>query len=170
MIIDPVCSLVFEAERAESDVMRRAPRPMSQPLFTSGMLIWAVVQGGFALSLVITTYIIALKNGMDENTARALTFVTLVAANIGLTLINRSFHRRSFFALILRDNRVLWIVFAAVSVTLTAVLTWSPLRSLFRFGPLSADDVLLAAATGIVVLAALNIAKLWAPLARGAAR
>ncbi len=170
MIIDPVCSLVFEAEREESDVMRRAPRPMSQPLFTSGMLIWAVVQGGFALSLVITTYIIALKNGMDENTARALTFVTLVAANIGLTLINRSFHRRSFFALILRDNRVLWIVFAAVSVTLTAVLTWSPLRSLFRFGPLSADDVLLAAATGIVVLAALNIAKLWAPLARGAAR
>lgn len=170
MIIDPVCSLVFEAEREESDVMRRSPRPIAQPLFTVEMLMWAVAQGTFALLLVIAIYIMALKNGMDEHTARALTFVTLVAANIGLTLINRAFHRRSLFALLMRDNHVLWIVFAAVSVTLTTILTWPPLRSLFRFGPLSAEDIAIASATGIVVLVVLNIAKLWAPLARAVAR
>lgn len=170
MIIDPVCSLVFEAEQEESDVMRRRPRPLNQPLFTTGMLMWAVLQGAVALGLVITVYLTALRTGADESTARALTFVTLVAANVGLTLINRSFHRRSVFALLIRDNPVLWIVFGAVAATLTAILAWAPLRGLFRFGSLGMDDLLLAVGTGIAVLVTLNIAKLWAPLARNVAR
>jgi P-type Ca2+ transporter type 2C len=33
MIIDPVRSLVFEAEKEEADVMRRPPRPTDEPLF-----------------------------------------------------------------------------------------------------------------------------------------
>ncbi len=170
MIIDPVCSLVFEAEQEESDVMRRRPRPLNQPLFTTGMLMWAVLQGAVALGLVIAVYLTALRTGADESAARALTFVTLVAANVGLTLINRSFHRRSVFALLVRDNPVLWVVFGAVAATLTAILAWAPLRGLFRFGSLGVDDLLLAAGTGIAVLVTLNIAKLWAPLARNVAR
>ncbi|MGE3476536.1 MAG: cation-translocating P-type ATPase [Rhodospirillaceae bacterium] len=170
MIIDPVCSLVFEAEQEESDVMRRRPRPLNQPLFTTGMLMWAVLQGAVALGLVIAVYLTALRTGADESAARALTFVTLVATNVGLTLINRSFHRRSVFALLVRDNPVLWVVFGAVAATLTAILAWAPLRGLFRFGSLGVDDLLLAAGTGIAVLVTLNIAKLWAPLARNVAR
>ena len=34
MVIDPVCSLVFEAETEEDDVMRRPPRAPDEPLFS----------------------------------------------------------------------------------------------------------------------------------------
>lgn len=164
MIIDPVCSLAFEAEREESDVMRRPPRPIDQHLFTPAMVTWAILQGSFALGLVVTLYVTSLQS-MSEQEARALTFVSVVAVNIGLTLINRSFHRRSLYAMLVRDNRILWIVLSIVAVVLAAVLSWEPLRALFRFGPLETMDLLVAAAVGFTVLAVLNAAKLWAPLA-----
>lgn len=170
MIIDPVCSLAFEAEQEESDIMRRPPRPLGQPLFTPEMLLWAILQGGFALGLVVTAYVVALDTGVAEQEARAGIFVALVAANIGLTLINRSFHRRSIFAIFARANRVLWIVFGIVAVALAGVLSWAPLRGLFRFDPLEAKGLLLAAAIGVAVFVVLNVAKMWAPLARKAAR
>jgi len=168
MIIDPVCSIAFEAEAEESDVMRRPPRPVDQHLFTRSMIVWALIQGVFALVLVLATYVVALSGGMSEQNARALTFVTVVAANIGLTFINRSFHRRSLYAMIVRDNRVLWRVLGAVVVILTVILGWSPLRELFLFGRLSAWDLALGAGLGLAVLVTLNAAKAWAPLARQA--
>jgi len=166
MIIDPICSIAFEAETEESDVMRRPPRPVNQRLFTRGMIVWALVQGVVALIAVLGTYLAALAYGMTEKDSRALTFITLVAANIGLTLINRSFHRRSIHAMVVRDNRVLWRVLGAVVVILAVVLGWRPLRELFLFGRLSLVDVTLAAGIGVGVLVILNTMKSWAPLAR----
>lgn len=166
MIIDPVCSLAFEAEAEESDVMRRPPRPVNQQLFTRGMIVWALIQGMVALALVLGTYLISLAEGMSEREARALTFVTLVAANIGLILVNRSFHRRSLYAMVVRNNRVLWRVLGTVVVILTAILGWRPLRELFLFGHLSVGSVVVAIAVGFCGLIILNTAKAWAPLAR----
>jgi hypothetical protein len=52
MVIDPVCSIVFEAESEEADTMRRPPRAPSAPLFTAGFVIWSLLQGVLALALV----------------------------------------------------------------------------------------------------------------------
>src|SRR5207342_445795 len=40
MVIDPVCSLVFEAEVEEDDLMRRKPRAPGEPLFSGSMIAW----------------------------------------------------------------------------------------------------------------------------------
>jgi hypothetical protein len=45
MVIDPVCTLVFEAETEEEDVMRRPPRPPSEPLFSWPLIFWSALQG-----------------------------------------------------------------------------------------------------------------------------
>ncbi|MGI9245654.1 MAG: cation-translocating P-type ATPase, partial [Steroidobacteraceae bacterium] len=45
LIIDPACSLVFEAEREESDIMRRAPRGRGDRLFSRRMIATSVAQG-----------------------------------------------------------------------------------------------------------------------------
>ena len=60
MIIDPVCSLVFEAETEEDDVMSRPPRPPDQPLFSGALIGWSLAQGAFAFALVAVIYVIAL--------------------------------------------------------------------------------------------------------------
>ena len=45
MVIDPVCSLVFEAETEEDDVMRRAPRAPDAPLFSGPLIGWSSCRG-----------------------------------------------------------------------------------------------------------------------------
>src|ERR1039457_6879068 len=45
LIIDPSCSLVFEAEEAEADVMERPPRNANERLFSFATVGWAVLEG-----------------------------------------------------------------------------------------------------------------------------
>ena len=91
MVIDPVCSLVFEAETEEDDVMRRPPRAPDEPLFSGALVGWSLLQGALAFVLVAAIFIVAVRRGMPETEVRALTFFSLVLAIIGLIFVNRSF-------------------------------------------------------------------------------
>jgi len=81
MVIDPVCSIVFEAEGEEADTMHRPPRPPSAPLFTAGFVIWSLLQGILVLALVAGLYVMALRHNLPEPDARSMAFAALVAAN-----------------------------------------------------------------------------------------
>jgi Ca2+-transporting ATPase len=166
MIIDPVCSLAFEAEREESDVMRRPPRPVDQHMFTGGMLAWALLQGVTALVLTFGLYLVALHQGVDGDKARAIAFGALIAVNVSLILVNRSFHRRSVFATLVRENHALWTVFSIVAVALILVLTVPAVRALFKFGRLNLPEMAAVLGVGVASLIFLNVCKAFAPLAR----
>ena len=91
MVIDPVCSLVFEAEAEEDDVMRRPPRLPDEPLFSRALIGWSVLQGAFAFALVAVIFIVASSRGMPETEVRALAFFSLVLTIVSLIFVNRSF-------------------------------------------------------------------------------
>ena len=74
MVIDPVCSIVFEAEIEEDDVMRRRPRAPDEPLFSTPMIVWSVLQGALAFVLVAVIFVMALRRGMPDTEVRALAF------------------------------------------------------------------------------------------------
>jgi Cation transporting ATPase, C-terminus len=57
MIIDPVCTLVYEAESEEGDIMARPPRAPDVPLSSRYLAAWSVAQGAFVLLLVAGIYI-----------------------------------------------------------------------------------------------------------------
>ena len=158
MVIDPVCSLVFEAESEEDDVMRRPPRDPDSPLFSGALIRWGLVQGTLAFALLAGIYLFALKQGMAENEIRALTFFSLVLTIVGLIFVNRSFSASLRTALI-RPNRSLMIVVVAVGSMLGGTLLWPFATSLFRFGPLHLDDLAVTVAAGFAVLACLELLK-----------
>ena len=112
MVIDPVCSIVFEAEGEESDMMRRPPRDPAEPLFSARLALWSLLQGALVLALVAGLFVVALRRGLPEEDARALAFASLVATNLGLVLVNRS-GGPSVFAAFGRSNAALWWVSAA---------------------------------------------------------
>jgi Ca2+-transporting ATPase len=87
MVIDPMCSIVFEAESEEDDIMRRPPRYPEQPLFTLGYVAWSLLQGALVLALVASLFVVVLHRGLPEEDARSLTFASLVATNFGLVLV-----------------------------------------------------------------------------------
>lgn len=161
MVIDPVCSLVFEAETDEEDVMRRKPRAPDAPLFSWPLIGWSVLQGGLTFGLVGAIFVIALYRGMPEDEARALTFFSLVLSIVSLILVNRSFST-SLVAAFRRPNPALAWILLTVTVILSLSLLWPAASALFRFGPLHADDLALTIAAGIVVLIVLETLKhLW---------
>jgi Ca2+-transporting ATPase len=161
MVIDPVCSLVFEAETDEEDLMRRKPRASDEPLFSWPLFGWSILQGGLVLGLVAAIFVIALYRGMPEDEVRALTFFSLVLSIVGLILVNRSFSTSLVVAFRRPNPALVWILLT-VTVILSLSLLWPAASALFRFGPLHADDLALTLAAGIVVLIVLETLKhLW---------
>ncbi|TAJ18957.1 MAG: ATPase, partial [Rugosibacter sp.] len=161
MVIDPVCSIVFEAEEEERDIMQRRPRAANSRLFSLPFILWSGLQGLVAFGVLAALYLLALSRGMPENEVRALTFVSLVLINLGLVLVNRSFSSSLTNALRL-NNRALWWVSAVTLALLGLILTWAPARDLFRFGPLHANDLAVTlAATGALLIVLELLKRLW---------
>ncbi len=147
LIIDPACSIVFEAETEESDVMKRPPRNPDLPLFGKSMIILSLLQG---LSVLLITLIVYLLDGdQGERDARTLTFTTLIIANLGLILANRSWSR-TILATLRTPNRALWWVVSGSLLFLGLVLFVPFLRDLFKFAEVHLVDVGACIAGGLV--------------------
>jgi Ca2+-transporting ATPase len=159
MVIDPVCALVFEAEREEGDIMHRPPRHPDAALFSVGMMVWSVLQGGLAFAMLATVFLVESWSGMPEAELRALIFFALIAQIVALILVNRSFGASLGEALI-RHNAALRYVAAAIT-GVTALILFAPqAQALLKFGAIAWSDMVLALGLGIILLIALESGKL----------
>jgi Ca2+-transporting ATPase len=158
MIIDPVCALVFEAEREEQDIMDRRPRDPEERLFSLGMIAWSVFQGGVAFAMLAGIFLVGSYIGMPEAEVRALTFFALIGAILALILVNRSFDTSIAHALV-RGNRALRYVIGAVITISAVILLVPPIRTLLRFGPLHGTDLLVASGLVVMLLILLEAVK-----------
>lgn len=139
--------------------MRRPPRPPREPLFGRRLVGVSSLQGVSVLAVVLAVFAVAQYRGEGEMGARALTFTTLVFANLGLILVNRSWSTTAIAGMGTR-NSALWWVLGGTLAFLALVLSVSGLRALFRFGPLHAIDLAISFAAGAASLAWFELLKL----------
>ena len=158
LVIDPVCSIVFEAEETESDAMRKPPRAPERALFSGRLIAWSLAQGSCVLALVLGVFALAQGRGLSETDARAISFVALVCMIVSLILVNRAFGDSVLEAL-RRPNAALWRVVLATAALLALVLYVPGLRQLYGFGLLHADELLGAGLCGVILLLALEGVK-----------
>lgn len=158
MVIDPVCALVFEAERQEQDLMRRPPRDPEEKLFSIPIIARGLAQGSLALAVIAALYVAALGYGLGADALRTLTFVALLAVTMALVLANRSFSTSLSHAL-LRHNVTFRFVAAFIVAGTTFVLAVPAVRHVLKFVPLRAAELLLAAIAGVVVLIGCELIK-----------
>jgi len=151
LIIDPACSIVLEAEPAEPNVMKRSPRNPKEPLFGRKTIRLALLQGLGSLAIVMVIFVIAIYRGQGELDARALTFTTLILANLGLILSERSSSRLSLKVL-KSPNAALWWVIGGGLGFLVVVLYIPFLRNLFSFSFLHPIDLAICLAGGSISL------------------
>ena len=161
MVIDPVCSLVFEAETEEDGVMDRPPRPPAEPLFSVPTILWSVVQGAMVLGVTATIFMLAPGYGLDADQVRGLTFASLVLGIVALIFVDRSLSS-SLITAIRRPNRALAVVLPIVAVLLAVTLFWQPARDLFGFGALDPVFLGVPPLAGLAVLLVLEMIKpIW---------
>ncbi len=151
LIIDPACSIVFEAEPEEADVMTRPPRRADTILFSRKTVTMSLLQGLFALTMALSVFAYAFYSGRGADTARAMAFSTLIIANLGLILANRSWSR-TIVGTMATPNRALWWVVGAALVFLGLVLYTPVLQRLFHFAPISVTEAAISFGTGLICI------------------
>jgi P-type Ca2+ transporter type 2C len=159
LIIDPACSIVLEAEPAEATVMQRPPRNSKEPLFGRKTVGLAVFQGVVILAIVLAIFMISLHRGQDDRDARALTFTTLILANLGLILSESSTSRLSL-KILRSPNAALWWVIGGGLLFLVLVLYVPFLRQLFSFSLLHPIDLAICLGGGAISLVWFELLKL----------
>jgi Ca2+-transporting ATPase len=157
LVIDPACTLVFEAEEEETDVMRRPPRQPRDRLFSSRTIVLSILQGSSVLAVCLLVLVLA-RRAHTPDTARALTFATLVIAFLVLIAINRS-RTRSLVAMLRAPNSAFWWVVGGTAIMLAIVLFVPFAQRLFHFHPVHPSDLILCAVAAPVCLVWFEVLK-----------
>ncbi len=160
LIIDPVCSLVFESEPSDRAAMKRPPRSINEPLFGRRQMTLAAVQGGVLLAAVLGMYVWGLKTGMPEDSARALGFIVLVVGNLVLALSEASEASTPLFD---RRHLVFWVVGAIAAAILTSALTVPFLSRIFQLSAPSAVSIAVAIVVSIIAGGWYGLMRRWNP-------
>lgn len=158
MIMGPTCSIIYENEPMESNTMLEAPRPFTTTFFKLKELLTSIIQGlGITLG-TLGIYQLSVYLQYDENTTRTMVFVTLITANIFLTLVNRSFYYSMVTTARYKNNLIPVIIVA--TILLSAVLLFIPVCSrFFQFEPLQLNQFVICIATGFVSVTWYEIVK-----------
>ncbi len=90
LVIDPACSIVFEAEALEPGAMRQPPRRPEARLFDAALVRLGLLQGAGLLVAVLAGYALGEHLGSGADAGRAVAFTVLVLGNLGLIQANRS--------------------------------------------------------------------------------
>ncbi|MDE2117826.1 MAG: cation-translocating P-type ATPase [Betaproteobacteria bacterium] len=160
MIINPACSIAFEAEPAERGVMHRPPRDPQEPLFGKHILLLSLLQGILVLLATLTVLGYVLSHGTPEPQARALTFSTLVVGNLGLILVNRSWQHTVLHTFNSRNPALWWVTGGAFGFLLLT-LTLPFLREVFHFAKITPYQFVLCLAAGLCSVLWFELYKLF---------
>jgi Ca2+-transporting ATPase len=157
-VIDPACSLVFEAERSDARIMERPPRPAAERLFGWRAMALAAALGASVLVAVAAVYGACLAQGVPEAQARATAFVTLVCADLALIFANRSAGHTTL-ELLRRPNAALWLIVAGTLAALATVIHLTAAAEIFRFASPTPGQTALAAIAGLASVAWYDVVK-----------
>ncbi|HNZ52453.1 MAG TPA: cation-translocating P-type ATPase [Candidatus Pacearchaeota archaeon] len=140
LIIDPTCSIVFEAEKAEENIMKRKPRNPKEKIFNKRTLNHSIFQGlGMLLSMAALFYF-TFKSTNNEYLARAMAFSNLIFSSLLLILSSRSISK-PFYKTILEKNKAFWFV-AIGALFFLALSLYTPFfNEVFRFSTLTIKEL-----------------------------
>ncbi|MCZ4408477.1 cation-translocating P-type ATPase [Cryomorphaceae bacterium 1068] len=158
LIMGPTCSIIYENEPMEPNTMSKKPKPLTNTFFNWKELSVSIVQGLVITAGTLFVYQYAVMNGYGEALTRTMTFSVLIAANIFLTLINRSFYYSILTTLKYKNNMVLYIILITVAIV-GLILYIKPLTSFFEFEGLDLFQLGICVGIGFVSVIWFEVVK-----------
>lgn len=153
LIIDPACSIVFEMEKEEEDIMDRPPRDPNAPLFGKKMVILGMLQGLAVLVVLALIYFWNLNNGVMPAKNRAMVFTTMVFSNLMLITTNRSWEK-NLIQILKTPNPAMLYLFLGVFAVVILATNIPAVINIFHISKLNFIEF-------VVCLLAGNISVLW---------
>lgn len=149
IIMGPTCSIIYENEPMEKNTMIQKPKALTITFFNWKELSASIAQGLVITCGVLFVYLYAVHMGYNESLTRTMTFTVLIASNIFLTLVNRSFYYSVLTTLMYRNNMVLYII--AITIIIAGLILYiNPLTLFFEFEKLSIRQLFTCIGIGFV--------------------
>jgi Ca2+-transporting ATPase len=147
LIIDPTCSIVFEAEPSEADAMARPPRRADERLFGRSQIALACLQGLVLLAGVLGAYAWFNGNGAGEGEARAVGFLALICGHLSLAAAMLTSRSRVSGGL---HWRIFLLIAGAATALLALMLTVPVLLEIMRFATPSLQPIVAGIGVGLL--------------------
>ncbi|PJD99513.1 MAG: ATPase [Leptospira sp.] len=160
LIIDPVCSIAFESEQEEKNIMNREPRNPHEKFFGFDKISYSVFQGLFLLGIVLFVYFLSIHEGHTDSEVRAIAFSSLIIGNIFLILTNLS-KTRSFLSVFLERNYPILMILSLAIIMLISILTIPYLQKIFSFQSPGTEHYLSALFASLFMLIVLEGIKFF---------
>ena len=148
LIIDPACSIIFEAEKEEENIMNRPPRRIDESFFGARKIIFSCMQGVGILLITLAVYFLGLHFGYDVKAVRAMAFITLIISNLAVILTNRSWTDNIFKIIATPNKAVLWVAGGAIFF-LALILNVPFFLGLFQFQKITLINFLVCGLAGL---------------------
>ncbi|ESU28779.1 cation transport ATPase [Flavobacterium limnosediminis JC2902] len=153
LVMGPMCSIVYENEPIEKNSMQLPPRALRSTFLSFREMSTSILQGLAITIGILFMYQFSAQTYASEQLTRTMVFTTLVFANIILSLANRSFLYSIFTTLEYKNNIMLALNSATLS--LLALILYLPVTAdFFKVEPLSVSQL------GICLLVS-SVSVLW---------
>jgi Ca2+-transporting ATPase len=160
MIMGPTCSIIYENEPMERNLMLQKPRPLTTTFFNLKEITISIIQGLVITLGLLFVYNYCVDEGFSEKYTRTTVFLTLIMSNIFLTLENRSFYYSVFTTLCYKNNLVLMII--GITIGITSLLLFVPVFSnFFLFEKVDKAQIGLSVLVGFLSVMWIEIYKLF---------
>lgn len=158
IIMGPTCSIIYENEPMESNLMLLKPRPFTTTFFNFKEILMSIVQGLVITAGLLFVYQHCVRTGCTEAVTRTTIFLTIITANVFLTLANRSFYYSIFTTIRYRNNLVPMII--GITIAITALLLFVPAFSrFFLFDAVSGMQFGISVLVGLVSVLWIEVYK-----------
>lgn len=156
----PTCSIIYENEPMEGNLMLQKPRQLTTTFFNLKEITMSIIQGLVITLGLLFVYQYCLAEGCTENVTRTTIFLTLIASNVFLTLENRSFYYSIFTTIRYKNNLVLIII--GITILITSLLLFVPVFSrFFLFEKVSFSQIGLSILVGFISVMWIEIYKIF---------
>lgn len=160
IIIDPICTIIFEKEPAEKNLMKRAPRPAKEKLFD-----YSILWQGLLLGLIIVIggawlYHNAQEKGLSVGSGRAMIVLSMLLGNLAMLLTIRARKRSILIDLWERNNNGIWLVIILVTILTFSINFFTPLQNIFKFEIIPQNFIVAAILLGLSPLLVGELLKL----------
>lgn len=158
IIMGPTCSIIYENEPIEPNMMLQKPRPLTNTFFNLKEITISIIQGLVITLGLLFSYQYCIQENCTESVTRTTVFLTLIASNVFLTLVNRSFYYSIVTTLKYKNNLVLIII--GITLLITSLLLLIPFfAAFFMFGTVSVSQIGMSILVGFVSVVWVEIYK-----------
>ncbi|KJZ85086.1 MULTISPECIES: cation-translocating P-type ATPase [unclassified Clostridium] len=166
LIIDPTCSIVFEGEPAEANIMENPPRPPQEPLLTRNLTIKVVLQGVVMFLAAFMPFHYMIDLGISSEYARSFSLITFIVANVTLVLVNRSNTELLYHLIKEKGSRVRLIVNSMALIMVFAIVYIPILNGFFRTEKIGIYPLIFAIVLGFISTGWWEIVKITRKIIR----